>query len=84
MDENTTGIYLCRFNVKSMYFTSDLGMIFLSQDRFSGRKDVTSDKVNFIPDIRQNVFLKKSRTSRVCVALKTMRRYCNVKNNKHR
>ena len=50
MDEN---------DVKSMYFTSDLGMIFLSQDRFYGRKDVTSDKVNFIPDIRQNFFFEK-------------------------
>ena len=26
------------------------------------------DKVNFRPDIRKNIFLKKIRTSRVCVA----------------
>ena len=36
---------------------------FLSPDRFSGKNDVTSDKVHFRPDIRQNFFLKKIKKS---------------------
>ena len=31
-------------------------MLFLSSDRLSSRNDVTLDKVNFTPDIRQNIF----------------------------
>ena len=33
--------------------------IYLSPDRLSGRNDVTSDKANVKPDIRQNFFCKK-------------------------
>ena len=36
-----------------------------------------SDKVNFRPDIRQSLFYEEVRTSRVCVALKTIWSYCN-------
>ena len=32
---------------------------FLSPDRLCGRNNVTSDKVNFRPDIRQNIFWEK-------------------------
>ena len=58
--------------------------LFLSQERLSGRSDVTSDKVNFRPDIRQNIFLKKIRISRVYEALKTIRRYFTLINVKLR
>ena len=53
-----------------IYFCTGLKIIFLSPDRFSGRTDVTSNKVNFRPDIKQTFFLKKIRIPRVCVALK--------------
>ena len=33
---------------------------FLKPDRLSGRNDVTSSKMNFRPDIRQNLFSQKS------------------------
>ena len=33
-------------------------------DRLSSRNDVTSDKVNFWPDIRQNFFLKKNQDTK--------------------
>ena len=33
---------------------------FLNPDRLSGRNNVTSDKVNVRPDIRQKIFLKKN------------------------
>ena len=46
--------------------------------KFSGWNDVTSDKVKFRPDIRQNFFWKKNRTSRVYVALKTIWSYCTL------
>ena len=55
---------------------------FLSPDGLSGRNDVTLDKVNFRPDIRQSFFWKKIRTSRVLVALKTIWRYCTLINIK--
>ena len=48
--------------------------------KFSGWNDVTSDKVKFRPDIRQNFFWKKNRTSRVYVALKTIWSYCTLIN----
>ena len=53
-------------------YVSSLNIIFfVSPDRLSGGNVVTSDKVNFRPDIRQSFsFLKKLRTSRVCVTLK--------------
>ena len=35
---------------------------FLSPDRLPGESDITSDKVNFRPDIKQKPFLKKIRT----------------------
>ena len=34
--------------------------IFLGTGRFSIRNDVTPDKVNYIPDIRQNFFFEKN------------------------
>ena len=34
--------------------------------------DVTSEKMNFRPDITQNLFCYKIRISRVCVAYKTI------------
>ena len=49
-----------------------LNAIFLRQDKLSGRNDVTSNKVNFRPDTRQNFFLEHQlliMTSKVCVAL---------------
>ena len=62
-----------------MYFRTELFIstqawtwFFLRPDRLSSRKYVTSDNVSFRPDIRQNLFLKKIRSSRVCVALKTI------------
>ena len=55
--------------------------IFLSQDKLSDRNDVTSGKANVRPDIRQN-FLKKIRTSRLCVALKTIWSYFTFMNIK--
>ena len=33
-------------------------MIFLSPDKLSGRNDVTSNKVSFRKDIRQNFFVE--------------------------
>ena len=36
--------------------TSSLNITFLSQDKLSDRNEVTSDKVNFRPDTRKNVF----------------------------
>ena len=48
---------------------------FLSSERLSGRKVVTSGKANFKLDIRQNKKkkkIKKMRISRVCVVLKTI------------
>ena len=53
--------------------------LLLILDRFSGRKDVTSI---FRSDIRLNVFLKKIRKSRVCVALKTIWNYYTLINIK--
>ena len=52
------------------------------------RNDLALEKVNFRPDIRprRSIFLKKIRTSRVCVALKTISSYCtliNIKRSKH-
>ena len=35
---------------------------FLGPDRMPGESYVTSDKVNFRPDIKQKLFLKKIRT----------------------
>ena len=52
---------------------------FLNPDRFSGR-NVMSDKANFRLGSRQNVFLKKIRTSRICVALKKFLSYCTLIN----
>ena len=46
----------------------------------SGRHDVTSDKVDFKPDIEQNTFLQKIRTSGVCVAVKTIFNYFTLIN----
>ena len=46
-----------------------MNIIFLSPGKLSERNDVTSDKVNFRPVIRENFILKKIRTSRVCVCL---------------
>ena len=37
-----------------------MNVIFLSSDLLSGRNDVTSDKVNFRPGIRQNFFSEKN------------------------
>ena len=45
---------------------------FKSPDRLTGKNNVASDKVNFRLDIRETIFLKEIRTSRVCVALKTI------------
>ena len=59
--------------------------MFLSPDRFSGRSSVKLVKMNFKPHIRQNYFFKKKkkkRTSRVCVALKTICSYCTLINIK--
>ena len=50
----------------------------LSTDRFSGRNDVTLDKMHFRPDIMQNIFSKKIKTLRICVALRTIWRYYPV------
>lgn len=50
----------------------------------SGRHDVTSDKVDFKPDIEQNTFLQKIRTSGVCVAVKTIFNYFTLINTKRR
>ena len=47
-------------------------IFFLSPGRFSRRNIVMSDKVNFRTGIKQNFSLKKMRTSRVYVALKTV------------
>lgn len=55
--------------------------IFLSPDKLSDRNDVTLGKANVRPDIRQN-FLKKIRTSRLCVALKTIWSYFTFMNIK--
>ena len=49
--------------------------MFLSSDRLSGTNNVTSDKVNFRPDIRQIFFSKKDRTSIVRVVFKTIWSY---------
>ena len=54
---------------------------FLSADSLSGRNDLTSDKANFRPDIRQK-FLKKIKASRVCVALKAIWTCCTSINMK--
>ena len=43
-----------------------------SSDRLLGRNDISPNKENFRPDTRQNFFLKKRRTSRACVPLKTI------------
>ena len=40
-----------------------LNIIFLSPVSLSGRKDVTSDNVNFRPDIKQNFYWKKKNQS---------------------
>ena len=37
-----------------------MNVIFSSRDLLSGRNDVTSDKVNFRPGIRQNFFSEKN------------------------
>ena len=38
---------------------SSLNLIFLSLEKFSDRDDVTSDKVNVRPEIRQNFLFEK-------------------------
>ena len=48
----------------------------------SGGNDVTLDRVNFRPAIKQNIFLKKISTPRVCVALKAIWSYCILINIK--
>ena len=58
--------------------------IFLSPDRLSVTNYATSGKVDFRPDMRQNVSLKKIRTSKICVALKTIWNYCTLINIKLR
>ena len=58
-----------------------LNTIFLSADWLSGKNDLTSDKANFRPDIRQK-FLKKIKASRVCVALKAIWTCCTSINMK--
>ena len=63
---------------------SGLNMIFFEPHRLSGRNDVPSDKVNFTPDITQNFSLKKMRTSRFYVALKTICSSCTLINIKFR
>ena len=57
-----------------------LNIIFLSPVSLSGRKDVTSDNVNFRPDIKQNFLEKKKKKKKkkikkiiVCVAIKKIR-----------
>ena len=57
--------------------------IFLSLDRLFGRNNVTSDKANVKPDIRQD-FSKKILTSRVCVSHKTIWSYFTLINIKLR
>ena len=56
-----------------------LNIFFLRPGRLSGRHHVMTYKVNFRPDILF-VFLKNIRTSRVCVALKTIWSYCALIN----
>ena len=46
-----------------------LNIIFLSPVSLSGRKDVTSDNVNFRPDIKQN-FLEKKKKKKKKIYLK--------------
>ena len=53
-----TGIFI-RTLPKFSKRLAGLNVIFLSPDRLSGRNGVTSVKVNFRPDIRQNVFFEK-------------------------
>ena len=52
------------FKVGHFIFPSDLNIVISSSDRLSGTNDVTSDKLNFIPDIRQSFFFKTMRTSK--------------------
>ena len=61
---------------------SGLSIIFITSDGLCGRNDVTSDKVNFRPYIRQNLSLKTTRTWRCCVALKTNCSFCTLKMSK--
>ena len=57
-------------------------IFFKSPDRLSGRNNVTSNKGNFWPDIRQNCH-KKIRISKVYMArYKAIWSYCNVINIK--
>ena len=72
--------FFVKFAHKKHIQAPDLNIIFLSPGRLSGRNSVTSDKVNFRPDIRQNLFLKKSRISKVCVASKTIWIYSTLIN----
>ena len=54
------------------------GQIVRSKRRYVGQGE------HFRLDIRQNLFLKKIRTSRVCVALKKIWSYCTLINIKLR
>ena len=62
---------------KQLYFfiRSECFVFFLYPEKLSGRDDVTRNKIIFRPDIRQNFFKKKNRTSRIYEALKTIRSY---------
>ena len=51
-------IWMCSFPLNSCDCLC-LNITFLTSGRLSGRNDVTSEKVNFRPDIRQ-IFLKKN------------------------
>ena len=55
--------------IKELFQKSSLNIFLLSPDRLSVRNDVTPDKLNFRPDIEQNLFLNEFSTSRVCMAL---------------
>ena len=65
---------------KGVSFSGLNVILFLSPDRMSSGNDVTSDKVNFRSDIRQNLFLEKIKISRVFVALKTFWSSCTLIN----
>ena len=64
-----------------------LNIFFQTPDRMSGRNNVTPDKANFMPDIRQNVFQTLRllfRTSKLFVVLKAMLSYYTLINIKLR
>ena len=50
--------YLYTFSFGKIIHYRLLQMIFLSPNKLSGRNDVTSNKVNFRKDIRQNFFVE--------------------------